>query len=334
MEWDELRWIKISHTCPSRMPLQSLTMWLRIRTRTRRWLCSCCETTWPSGLPTRKPEIETRQIAGMSAATTAVAESWLGPHTVLGDGGNPHRNWWAERWKRIRGCTCWRVTAPEKPGNSRPKRPEPTERKLAERTSHHSSRCGDCNTSPLQFALNWLQMFRPGARVMSCRLPKMVTSLVQNCSDVHDVHDVDHIRCAMPMKCMVLRVNLWDGRVVLRWSAGGRNLGFAKFESVELDWSFSHLMILMPLSGLWFIALFCGARPVFVLTLVVPLGLRMLEHVLHLFCFLQRAQAFALKPFSNQLLAGASKLLCFRHAARQGRVLCQVGRAGWKVSLE
>ena len=38
--------------------------------------------------------------------------------------------------------------------------------------------------------------------------------------------------------------------MVLRWSAGGRNLGFAKFESVELDWSFSHLMILMPLSGL------------------------------------------------------------------------------------
>ena len=138
MEW---RWIKISHTCPSRMPLQSLTMWLRIRTRTRRWLCSCCETTWPSGLPTRKPEIETRQIAGMSAATTAVAESWLGPHTVLGDGGNPHRNWWAERWKRIRGCTCWRVTAPEKPRNSRPKRPEPTECKLAERTSHHHSQC-------------------------------------------------------------------------------------------------------------------------------------------------------------------------------------------------
>ena len=199
------------------MPLQSLTMWLRIRTRTRRWLCSCCETTWPSGLPTRKPEIETRQIAGMSAATTAVAESWLGPHTVLGDGGNPHRNWWAERWKRIRGCTCWRVTAPEKPGNSRPKRPEPTERKLAERTSHHSSRCGDCNTSPLQFTLNWLQMFRPGARVMSCRLPKMVTSLVQNCSDIHDVHDVDHIRCAMPMKCMSC---VWISEMAV-WFWGG-----------------------------------------------------------------------------------------------------------------
>ena len=63
---------------------------------------------------------------------------------------------------------------------------------------------------------------------MSCRLPKMVTSLVQNCSDVHDVHDVDHIRCVMPIKCMSC-VRISEMPVVLRWSAGGRNLGFAKF---------------------------------------------------------------------------------------------------------
>ena len=59
--------------------------------------------------------------------------------------------------------------------------------------------------------------FRPGARVMSCRLPKMVTSLVQNCSDVHDVHDVDHIRCAMPMKCMSC---VWISEMAV-WFWGG-----------------------------------------------------------------------------------------------------------------
>ena len=41
---------------PLRMPLLSWTMWQRTVTRIRLWSCSCCETIWPSGLRTRRPE--------------------------------------------------------------------------------------------------------------------------------------------------------------------------------------------------------------------------------------------------------------------------------------
>ena len=41
---------------PLRMPLLSWTMWQRTVTRIRLWSCSCCETIWPSGPRTRRPE--------------------------------------------------------------------------------------------------------------------------------------------------------------------------------------------------------------------------------------------------------------------------------------
>ena len=43
---------------PLRMPLLSWTMWQRTVTRTPLWSCSCCETIWPSGHRTRRPEID------------------------------------------------------------------------------------------------------------------------------------------------------------------------------------------------------------------------------------------------------------------------------------
>ena len=70
---------------PSRMPLRNLTMWQRIPTKIRHWSCSFCETTSPSGLLTRKLEIE--RIGGQSQQeyNTTVVNSWS---ATPGIGGN------------------------------------------------------------------------------------------------------------------------------------------------------------------------------------------------------------------------------------------------------
>ena len=69
---------------PSRMPLRNLTMWQRIPTKTRHWSCSFCETTSPSGLLTRKLEIE--RIGGQiqQEYNTTVVNSWSATPGSLG----------------------------------------------------------------------------------------------------------------------------------------------------------------------------------------------------------------------------------------------------------